>query len=142
LALVAPSRRLWHLREQVRRLEQKAVRSYVLAAASAAFIMSGCDAAGPNPHLRAFACDRGFRAADWGSEATREMTAQSIDQCGWLEGKSRRETMRLLGEPDDGGGRHVSWLTGYDDAWIGTYSYLNIGFADGRIRYVESSWGE
>ncbi len=72
------------------------------------------------------------------------MTAQSIDRCGWFEGKSRRETMRLLGDPDDGSrrDRHVSWLTGYDDSWIGTYSYLNIGFANGRIRYVEASWGE
>lgn len=128
--------------KQVRRREPKAVRGCVLAAASAAFLASGCDAAGPNPHLRSFACDRGFKAADWAREATREMTAQSIDRCGWFEGKSRGETMRLLGKPDDGGGRHLSWLTGYDDSWIGTYSYLNISFADGRIRDVEATWGE
>ena len=128
----------------MRYLEQNVVRRYVLSAASAALFISGCDVGGPNPHLRAFSCDRGFRAADWANEATREMTAQSIDQCGWFEGKSRRETMRLLGDPADGarGDRHVSWLTGYDDSWIGTYSYLNIGFANGRIRYVEASWGE
>ena len=80
--------------------------------------------------------------ADWAREATREMTAQSIDRCGWFEGMSRGKTMRLLGNPDDGGGRHLSWLTGYDDSWIGTYSYLNISFADGRVRDVVATWGE
>jgi hypothetical protein len=49
--------------------------------------------------------------------------------------------MRLLGEPDDGGGAAVSYLTGYDDSWIGTYSYLDLSFADGRVRDVEATWG-
>lgn len=61
-----------------------------------------------------------------------------------LRVRSRRETMRLLGDPDDGSrrDRHVSWLTGYDDSWSGTNSYRNIGFTKGRIRYVEVRWGE
>jgi hypothetical protein len=70
------------------------------------------------------------------------MTAQSIDQCGWFDGKTRRATIRLLGKPDDGGGRSVSYLTGYDDAGFGTYSYLTITFADSRVRDVIATYGE
>ena len=111
-----------------------------LVAAGAAFAVYSWSSA-PNPHLRAFACDRGFRAADWESEATREMTSQSIDQCGWFDGKTRREAMRLLGKPYERDRRYASWSTGYDDAWIGTYSYLDVGFVDGRVRHVEATYG-
>jgi hypothetical protein len=120
----------------------KIVTLCILVSAGAAVWAFGRDEDAPNPHLRAFACERGFKAEDWTNEGTREMTAQSIDQCGWFDEKTRRETFRLLGKPYEGGRRNVSYSTGYDDAGIGTYSYLDIMFANGRVRDVEATYGE
>jgi prepilin-type processing-associated H-X9-DG protein len=129
------------LGETVRRPDQT-LAVYMLIAASAALWVTACGQDGPNPHLRTFACDRGFRSSDWANESTREMTAQSIDRCGWFDRTTRHETIRLLGKPDDGRSQSVSYLTGYDDEVLGSYSYLNIAFADGRVRDIDATYGE
>jgi hypothetical protein len=82
------------------RAARRAVACGALAGCVAA--LSGCLGLGArSPDEAVFACDRGFRAADWNSSA-RLKTGQSIARCHWLDGWSEARVARALGRRDFG----------------------------------------
>jgi hypothetical protein len=78
----------------------------------------------------------GWRTAD---DEERERLARTIARCDALEGTTRAEVTRLLGQPEYGGSRRQRWYAGnwHDAIGPGDAAYLAVRFgSDGRVTSV------
>jgi hypothetical protein len=93
-------------------------------------VVAGCGESAAEREQRAYACERGFRAADWRAEPL--MTAQSIARCGWLDGWSERRLVRALGRPHDRHRRYRTWWVDSSAQGLGPHSWALVVEVDGR----------